>query len=75
MCVNSLPKTVTRQRRGCDLNLGPTVPEFSMLTTLVVMSITTICCQLSSTEVYAKRDKQATIVGGTMMTIFMMVQM
>ena len=23
MDVNSLPKTVTRQRRGCDLNLGP----------------------------------------------------
>ena len=23
MGVNSLPKTVTRQRRGCDLNLGP----------------------------------------------------
>jgi len=22
MCVNSLPKTVTRQRRGCDLNPG-----------------------------------------------------
>jgi len=24
MGVNSLPKTVTRQRRGCDLNPGPT---------------------------------------------------
>jgi len=23
MSVNSLPKTVTRQRRGCDLNPGP----------------------------------------------------
>jgi len=23
MGVNSLPKTVTRQRRGCDLNPGP----------------------------------------------------
>ena len=32
-CVNSLPKTVTRQRRGCDLNSGPSVPESSMLTT------------------------------------------
>ena len=28
----SLPKTVTRQRRGCDLNPGPTVPESSTLT-------------------------------------------
>jgi len=31
--VNSLPKTVTRQRRGCDLNPGPTALESSMLTT------------------------------------------
>ena len=29
MNVNSLPKTVTRQRRGCDLNPGPSAPEFS----------------------------------------------
>jgi len=27
--VNSLPETVTRQRRGCDLNPGPTAPESS----------------------------------------------
>ena len=27
MGVNSLPKTVTRQRRDCDLNPGPSVPE------------------------------------------------
>ena len=33
MGVNSLPKTVTRQRRGCDLNLGPSAPESSTLTT------------------------------------------
>jgi len=31
--VNSLPKTVTRQRRDCDLNPGPTAPESSTLTT------------------------------------------
>jgi len=31
--VNSLPKTVTRQRRGCYLNAGPSAPESSMLTT------------------------------------------
>ena len=30
MGVNSLPKTVTRQRRGCDLNPGPSAPESSM---------------------------------------------
>jgi len=33
MFVNSLPKTVTRQRRGCDLKPGPTAPESSTLTT------------------------------------------
>jgi len=31
--VNSLPKTVTRERRGCDFNLGPSAPESSTLTT------------------------------------------
>jgi len=33
MGVNSLPKTVTRQRRGCDLNQGHSAPESSTLTT------------------------------------------
>jgi len=33
MGVDSLPKTVTRQRRGCDLNPGPSAPESSRLTT------------------------------------------
>ena len=28
-----MPKTVTRQRRGCDLNPGPSAPESSTLTT------------------------------------------
>jgi len=31
--VNSLPKTVTRQRRGCDLNPDSSAPESSTLTT------------------------------------------
>jgi len=31
--VNSLPKTVTQQRRSCDLNPGPSAPESSTLTT------------------------------------------
>ena len=31
--MNSLPKTVTQQRCGCDLNPGPSAPESSMLTT------------------------------------------
>ena len=33
MGVNSLPKTVTRQRRGSDLNPGPSAPESSTLAT------------------------------------------
>jgi len=33
MGVNSLPKTVTRQRHGCDLNPSPYAPESSTLTT------------------------------------------
>ena len=31
--VNSLHKTVIRQRCGCDLNPGPSVPESSTITT------------------------------------------
>ena len=33
MGVNSLPKTVARHRRGCDLNPGCSAPESSTLTT------------------------------------------
>ena len=32
MGVSSLLKTVTRQRRDCDLNPGPSAPESSTLT-------------------------------------------
>jgi len=31
--MNSLPGTATRQRRGCDLNPGPSTAESSTLTT------------------------------------------
>ena len=31
--MDSLPKTVTRQRRDCDLNPGPSAPESSTLIT------------------------------------------
>ena len=31
--VNSLPKTVTRQRRDCDLNPGSSAPESNTITT------------------------------------------
>ena len=33
MGVNSLPKSVTRYCRGCDLNPGPSARESSTLTT------------------------------------------
>ena len=33
MGVNSLPRTVTKQGRGCDLNPGLSAPESSTLTT------------------------------------------
>jgi len=32
MGVNSLPKISTRQRRGCDVNPGPSAPESTTLT-------------------------------------------
>jgi len=41
--VNSLPKTVTRQRPGCDLNLGSTAPESSTLTTRLPTVTWSIC--------------------------------
>ena len=33
MGVNCLPETVARQRRGCNLNPGPSAPESSTLNT------------------------------------------
>jgi len=54
MGVNSLPKTVTRQRRGFDLNPGPSAPESSRLTTRLpsdqsasTVHIITVLSQLS----------------------------
>jgi len=43
MGVSSLPKTVTRQRRGCDLNPGPSAPESSTLTTRLPSHHFTFC--------------------------------
>ena len=50
MGVNSLPKTVTRQRRDCDLNLGPSAPESSTLTTRLPSHLGTYIFYLSNTE-------------------------
>ena len=33
--MNSLPKTVTQQHRGCDLNPNHTAPESNTLTTVL----------------------------------------
>jgi len=40
--VNSLPETVTRQRRDCDLNPGPSAPESSTLTTRFIVKFPVI---------------------------------
>ena len=54
MGVNGLPKTVTRQRRGCDLNPGPTAPESSTLATRLpshrTVSIHTVSSSLDESE-------------------------
>ena len=49
MGVSSLPKTVTRQRRDCDLNPGPSVLEITLTTRLpshprvICKSVNPIC--------------------------------
>jgi len=40
--VNSLAKTVTRQRRDCDSNPGPSAPESSTLTTRLPATQTSV---------------------------------
>jgi len=50
MGVNSLPKTVTRQRRDCELNPGPSAPESSTLTTLLPSQPANILEQTSINE-------------------------
>jgi len=42
--VNSLPKTVTRQRRGCNLNPSPSSSESSMLTTRLLSHLSIWTC-------------------------------
>ena len=49
MGVNSLPKTVTRQRRGCDLNPGPSAPESSTLTTRLLNQLLVLLVPPTST--------------------------
>jgi len=60
MAVNSLPKTVTRQRRGGDLNPGPTAPGSSTLTTRLPSHLWMYVCMyviLSHNDVQYKAVK------------------
>ena len=43
MGVDSLPKTVTRQRRDGDMNPGPSAPESSTLTARLPNGV--VCCR------------------------------
>jgi len=52
MGVNSLPKTVTRQRRGCDLNPDPSALESSTLTTRLLSHH----CKCTSEHMLADRQ-------------------
>jgi len=61
MGVSSLPKTVTRQRRDCDLNPGLSAPESSTLTTRLPSRLLTVfqkslgasaCSECQSNTVY-----------------------
>ena len=50
--MNTLPKTVARQRRGCNLNPGPSAPESSTLATRLPGHIVSleICHKISGRE-------------------------
>ena len=52
--MNSLPKTVTRQRHDCDLNPGPSAPESSTLTTRLPSHPITECMTAKNFEQLAK---------------------
>jgi len=56
--VNSLPKTVTRQHRGCDLNLGPSVPESSTLTSQLLSRPSVDTMALQTTKQVTFSDKK-----------------
>jgi len=53
--VNSLPETVTRQRRGCDLNPGHTDPESSTLTTPLSYRASLLDASLNSVRCLRRR--------------------
>jgi len=51
MGVNSLPKTVARQRCGCDLNSDPSAPESSTLTTRLPSHTNTVCTAIRAKKI------------------------
>ena len=63
MGVNSLPKTVTRQRRGCDLNPGPYALESSTLTARLLShphsGLNAVCQHAGSSYSSAREDTAA----------------
>ena len=67
MGVNSLPKTVTRQHRDCDLNTGPSAPESSTLTTRLPSHPGTvqIGLSLSSSLLDQLQNSKLTLLAGT----------
>jgi len=76
MGVNSLPKTVTRQRRDCDLNPGPSAPESSTLTTrlpscfykgitidVIKGLVTKLCSLVSKMDCLQELDLSRNLIG------------
>jgi len=55
--MNSLPKTVTRQRRGCDLNPGPSAPETSTLNTRLSSHLQSIYSSLFTSYLFTFQQK------------------
>jgi len=64
MGVNSLPKTLTRQCRGCDLNPGPTAPESSTLTTRLPSHPTITNCVLNIPNLTHNPNQEADVGDG-----------
>ena len=58
MGVNSLPKFVTRQRRDCDLNPGPTAYESSTLITRLPSHLVDCYCVILHSVRQSARDPQ-----------------
>ena len=56
MGVNSLPKNVTRQRRDCDLNPGPSAPESSTLTSQYPLKFIVTASDLKQVTFRIKHD-------------------